>query len=56
MSWRRVSLAQCSILPFDVIGLILDSNGLSQLRILRIVRLLRLMKLVRIFKATRCVA
>jgi hypothetical protein len=42
-------------MPFDVIGFILDSKSVAQLKLLRFVRLLRLMKLVRIAKMSRCV-
>jgi hypothetical protein len=44
---------QISILPFDFAGYLIDSQSVSQLKVLRVVRLLRLMKLVRIAKASR---
>jgi hypothetical protein len=47
--------SQVSVMPFDVIGFILDSKSVAQLKLLRFVRLLRLMKLVRIAKMSRCV-
>ena len=45
---------QVSILPFDIIGIVIDSSGLARLRVLRVVRLLRLFKLIRVFKTSRC--
>lgn len=42
-----------SILPFDTIGLVMDSKTVNQLKILRVVRLFRLFKLFRIFRASR---
>ena len=48
-------LEQVSILPFDLVGLLVDSSSVSQLKVLRIVRLLRLVKLVRMLKGSRCV-
>ena len=42
-----------SILPFDSIGLVMDSSDISQLKIMRVLRLLRLFKLMRIFKSSR---
>ena len=44
---------QVSILPFDTIGLVMDSKTVNQLKILRVVRLFRLFKLFRIFRASR---
>jgi hypothetical protein len=42
-----------SILPFDIGGIIFDSDAVSRLKFLRILRLLRLMKLLRILRAAR---
>ena len=42
-----------SILPFDSLGLAMDSSDISQLKIMRVLRLLRLFKLMRIFKSSR---
>ena len=47
------SLPQVSILPFDVMGLVMDSDAVAQFRLLRVVRLLRLLKLARILRASR---
>lgn len=44
-----------SILPFDVIGIIMNSPAVSQLKVLRVLRLLKLTKLLRILKAGRLV-
>ncbi len=51
-SWLLIDII--SIIPFDVIGVLEDSNGVSKLKVLRVVRLLRLVKLVRILKGSRC--
>ncbi len=42
-----------SILPFDVVGLLITSPELQLLHVLRTLRLLRLLKLLRIIRATR---
>lgn len=42
-----------SILPFDTLGLVMDSDTVERLKILRVVRLFRLFKLFRIFRASR---
>ena len=44
---------QVSILPFDVMGLVMESDAVRQFRLLRVVRLLRLLKLARILRASR---
>ena len=49
--WFSVDLI--SILPFELVGDAMQSDALSNLKILRIVRLLRLIKLVRVFRASR---
>ena len=48
-------VAQVSILPFDLVGLLVSSSAVSQLKVLRIVRLIRLIKLVRVLKGSRYV-
>lgn len=42
-----------SILPFDVVGLLVESAAVGQLKILRVVRFIRLLKLARVFRASR---
>eukprot|EP00746_Dinoflagellata_sp_MGD_P147893 gnl/MRDRNA2_/MRDRNA2_80207_c0_seq1.p1 gnl/MRDRNA2_/MRDRNA2_80207_c0~~gnl/MRDRNA2_/MRDRNA2_80207_c0_seq1.p1 ORF type:complete len:678 (+),score=98.11 gnl/MRDRNA2_/MRDRNA2_80207_c0_seq1:194-2035(+) len=42
-----------SIIPFDLLGLVLHASDLSTLRLLRIIRLLRLLKLIRLLKGMR---
>ena len=49
--WFTIDLV--SILPFDTVGLVLDSPEMNDLKVLRIIRLLRLLKLLRIMKAMR---
>jgi hypothetical protein len=49
--WFLIDLV--SILPFDFIGLAMDSKDLSQLKVLRVIRLLRLIKLLRILRSAR---
>jgi hypothetical protein len=49
----RCRAPQVSILPFDIVGFMMNQGSVSQLKVLRIIRLLRLMKLVRIAKASR---
>jgi potassium voltage-gated channel Eag-related subfamily H protein 7 len=44
-----------SIIPFGIIGRLMDSQEIDQLKILRIIRLLRLAKLLRIFKSSAIV-
>ena len=41
------------MLPFDLLGIVFDSDAFQQLRILRVVRLMRLLKLARILRASR---
>ena len=45
---------QVSVMPFDVIGLVVDSDTMTKFKILRTLRLLRLVKLVRVMKGSRC--
>ena len=45
-----------SILPFDSLGLVFESDSIQQLKILRIVRLLRLIKLLRVLRSSRVLA
>eukprot|EP00746_Dinoflagellata_sp_MGD_P136897 gnl/MRDRNA2_/MRDRNA2_70747_c0_seq1.p1 gnl/MRDRNA2_/MRDRNA2_70747_c0~~gnl/MRDRNA2_/MRDRNA2_70747_c0_seq1.p1 ORF type:complete len:705 (+),score=118.54 gnl/MRDRNA2_/MRDRNA2_70747_c0_seq1:78-2117(+) len=42
-----------SILPFDILGLLLQSGDVRQLKLLRVVRLLRLLKLARLLRGLR---
>jgi len=42
-----------SILPFDLLGLLMNSDATSQLKVLRIIRLFRLAKLLRVLRAGR---
>lgn len=42
-----------SILPFDILGIILKSGSVRQLKMLRVVRLLRLLKLARLLRGLR---
>ena len=44
-----------SILPFSLLGRLMQSDDLEQLKVLRVVRLLRLAKLLRIFRSSRIV-
>ena len=42
-----------SIIPFDVLGLVLDLPIMAKLKIIRVLRLMRLLKLARIVRASR---
>jgi potassium voltage-gated channel Eag-related subfamily H protein 7 len=42
-----------SILPFDIIGLNIDSDSMTQARLIRLIRLLRLLKLLRLLRGVR---
>jgi potassium voltage-gated channel Eag-related subfamily H protein 7 len=42
-----------SILPFDTMGLVMDSEAMSQMKGARIVRLMRLLKLLRLLRSMR---
>ena len=53
-SWFWVDVV--SVLPFDVVGVAINSSDVSKLKIFQIVRLLRLFKLVRLIKGTRIFA
>ncbi len=44
---------QLSAFPFDLVGVIFDSEALHTAGILRLLRLLRIVKLIRIIKALR---
>jgi len=44
-----------SILPFDLVGVVLSSDTLRSMKIFRVLRLLRLLKLIRILRASRIV-
>merc|ERR1719456_1075087 len=50
-TWFIVDLL--SILPFDSLGILLNSPSLQKMKFMKIVRLMRLLKLVRVFKASR---
>jgi len=50
-SWFLIDFL--SILPFDMVGFLVDSSDVRQLKFLKVVRLLRLLKLVRMLKAKR---
>jgi hypothetical protein len=50
-SWFFIDIV--SILPFDAIGILTDSNSIKRLKVLRVIRLLRLAKLLRILRASR---
>eukprot|EP00746_Dinoflagellata_sp_MGD_P015308 gnl/MRDRNA2_/MRDRNA2_133931_c0_seq1.p1 gnl/MRDRNA2_/MRDRNA2_133931_c0~~gnl/MRDRNA2_/MRDRNA2_133931_c0_seq1.p1 ORF type:complete len:649 (+),score=77.11 gnl/MRDRNA2_/MRDRNA2_133931_c0_seq1:233-1948(+) len=50
-TWFTMDAISC--LPFNVVGLALEDEDMSKLKVVRIVKLLRLLKLVRIFRATR---
>lgn len=54
MGWFTIDLI--SILPFDVAGVLMDNDEVSQLKVFRVVRLFRLLKLARIFRASRIFA
>jgi hypothetical protein len=49
--WFIIDLV--SIIPFDILGMVMNSESVSQLKILRIIRLLRLIKLLRILRSAR---
>lgn len=42
-----------TIIPFDLLSLVLEVDGLQSMKTIKIVRLLRLLKLMRIFKTSR---
>merc|ERR1711959_1964 len=50
-TWFLIDLL--SILPFDSLGLLLNSPSLQKMKFMKVVRLMRLLKLVRVFKASR---
>merc|ERR1719191_2512416 len=52
--WFWIDLV--SILPFDMLSIVSDSDAFAALESVRIIRLLRLLKLVRIVKASRMLA
>jgi len=45
-----------SILPFDILGVVLDSDSVQTLKALRLIRLLRLIKLLRLLRTSRIMA
>lgn len=52
-TWFMVDLV--SVFPFDILGLLLESDELSQLKLIRAIRLVRLLKLARLLRAMRIV-
>lgn len=42
-----------SVLPFDMVGLLVKSDDVSQLKVLRVIRVIRLFKLLRILRINR---
>ena len=50
-SWFIIDFTSC--LPFDMVGMVFESDSLSSLKVLRVIRLCRLIKLLRILKASR---
>merc|ERR1719353_69 len=52
-TWFVVDLV--SVLPFDVVALVYESETLSKLSLLRVVRLIRLLKLVRLLRGMRII-
>ena len=51
MGWFIIDFV--SILPFDTLGMVMQSDDLSQLKIFRIIRLARLLKLLRVLRSSR---
>jgi potassium voltage-gated channel Eag-related subfamily H protein 7 len=49
--WFTIDLI--SVLPFDTLGLVMDSEAMSQMKGARIVRLMRLLKLLRLLRSMR---
>jgi potassium voltage-gated channel Eag-related subfamily H protein 7 len=52
--WFAIDLL--SILPFDIVGLTVNSTEVSQMKSMRLVRLLRLLKLLRVLRSSRIVS
>ena len=50
-SWLVLDVV--SVLPFDTVGVVLDSREVASFKSLRLIRLFRLLKLLRILRATR---
>ena len=50
-SWFLIDVV--SIIPFDAVGVLTESEEVKRLKVLRIIRLLRLFKLLRILRAAR---
>merc|ERR1711959_637010 len=42
-----------SILPFDTLGMVFDSDEIAKLKLVKVVRLLRLLKLMRVLRGSR---
>eukprot|EP00854_Cymbomonas_tetramitiformis_P012485 gene12485-14751_t len=51
LSWFPVDVV--SVFPFDLLGIFMDNEDTSKLKVIRIVRLLRLAKLLRVLRAGR---
>ena len=52
-SWFIIDLL--SILPFDILGVVLASDSVQNVKALRLIRLLRLIKLLRLFRTSRVI-
>lgn len=52
--WFPIDLV--SVIPFDMLGMVMQSDDVSQLKVLRTVRLLRLIKLLRVLRSARIFA
>eukprot|EP00937_MAST-01D_sp_MAST-1D-sp2_P002484 g2484.t1 len=50
-SWFLIDMV--SVLPFDLVGFIMDDPKLKKMKIFKVIRLLRLLKLLRILRASR---
>jgi hypothetical protein len=50
-SWFFIDLV--SIIPFDLLSMVLNSGAFQKLKVLRTIRVLRLLKLVRVLRASR---
>jgi len=50
-SWFAIDFI--SVLPFDMVGMVADSDDVGQLKVLRVIRVLRLFKLLRILRINR---
>jgi len=50
-TWFPIDLG--SIVPFDILGLLIDTPGVNNFKALKILRLLRILKLLRVLRASR---